>query len=203
MAVLRALLTGAVVLLLAACGRGQPEPIANYQFNAPVAAVTARIAALATTGSALSRIEARRPPLRADSSSTDDKGLVTITVPGGANQRGVVLTFTVTQLYSDTKSMVALTIDAPDAAEIDLGPGRFASPTSLTKDFGSALGALADTVNNTHHHTNALKQFARLFDLAAVLNDPALHTRVTRRSKQEGTVDFLFSDKLRGRGFSD
>lgn len=199
---LRTLLAGAAVLLLTACGRGQPAA-ANYQFNAPVAAVTARIAALAAVGSALSRIEVRRPPLRADSSSAGAAGLVKITVPGGANQRGVVLTFTVTRLYDDTKSMVALTVEAPDAAEIDLGPERFASPTSLTKDFSSALGALADTVNGTYPTSDAARKFARLFDLAAVLDDPALRTRVTRRSKQEGTVDFLFSDRPRGRGFSD
>lgn len=199
---LRALLTGIAVLLLAACGRGQPEPIANYQFNAPVAAVTARLAALATVGSALSRIEARRPPLRADSSSAGDKGVVVITVPGGSGQRDVVLTFTVARFYDD-KSTVALTIDAPDAAEIDLGPELFASPTSLSKDFGSALGSLAHTVNGTYRNNEPMRQFARLFDLAAVLDDPALRTRVTRRGKQEGTVDFLFSDHPRRRGFGD
>ena len=199
----RALLTMAAILLLAACGRKQPVPLANYQFNAPVSAVTAQLTALAATGSALSRIEARRPPLRADSRSAGDKGLVTITVPGGTGQRDVVLTFTVSQLYDDTKSMVAMTIDAPDANEIDLGPERFASPKSLGKEFGDALGALASKVNGTYHRGDVSRQFARLFDLAAVLDDPALRARVMRRGKQEGTVDFLFSDQPRGHRFND
>ena len=131
---LRALLTGAAVLLLTACARGQPAA-ANYQFNAPVAAVTARIAALAAVGSALSRIEVRRPPLRADSSSAGAAGLVKITVPGGANQRGVVLTFTVTRLYDDTKSMVALTVVAfaLDAAAL------VSLQATLEKRFGKKL----------------------------------------------------------------
>ena len=200
---LRALLTLAAVLLLAACGQSQSEPLANYQFNASVGAVTARLATQAATGSALSRIDVRRPPLRANSSSAGDKGLVTIAVPGGAGQRDVVLTFTVTQLYDDTKSMVTLTMDAPDATEIDLGPGRFASPKSLGKEFGSALGSLAAVVNGTYHNGDVSRQFARLFDLAAVLDDPALRARVLSRGKQEGTVDFLFSDERRNHQFND
>ena len=199
----RILASIAVTLLIAACGREQPVPLANYQFNAPVSAVTAQLAALAATGSTLSRIEARRPPLRADSRITGDKGLVTITVPGGTDQRNVVLTFSITQLYDSHKSMVALTIDAPDANEIDLGPERFASPKTLGKEFGDALGGLAAKVNGTYHRGDPSRQFARLFDLAAVLDDPALRTRVIRRGKQEGSVDFLFSDQPRGHRFND
>ena len=176
----------AAALLLGACGRSQREPLASYQFNAPVGAVTARLAALAAVGSSLSRIDARRPPLRAASSSAGDNGLVTIAIPGGSGQRDV-----------------ALTVDAPDAAEIDLGPGRFASPNTLSKDFGSALGTLAGRVNNRTHSGDTSRQFARLFDLAAVLDDPALRTRVAHRGRQEGTVDFLFSDQPRGNRFSD
>ena len=193
----------AAALLLGACGRSQREPLASYQFNAPVGAVTARLAALAAVGSSLSRIDARRPPLRAASSSAGDNGLVTIAIPGGSGQRDVALTFTVTPLYDETKAMVALTVDAPDAAEIDLGPGRFASPNTLSKDFGSALGTLAGRVNNRTHSGDTSRQFARLFDLAAVLDDPALRTRVAHRGRQEGTVDFLFSDQPRGNRFSD
>ena len=193
----------AATLLIAACGREQPVPLSNYQFNAPVTAVTARLAALAATGSTLSRIEAHRPPLRADSRSAGDQGLVTITVPGGTGQRDVVLTFTVTQLYDGSKSMVAMTIDAPDANEIDLGPERFASPKSLGKEFGDALGALASKINGTYYRGDVSRQFARLFDLAAVLDDPALRARVLSRGKQEGTVDFLFSDEPRTHQFDD
>ena len=199
----RILASIAMTLLIAACGREQPVPLVNYQFNAPVAVVTARLAALAAAGSALSRIEARRPPLRADSNSAGDRGLVTITVPGGTGQRDVVLTFTVTQLYDGSKSMVAMTFAAPDANEIDLGPERFASPKTLGKQFGIALGSLADTVNGTYHKADSSRQFARLFDLAAVLDDPALHARVLSRGKQEGTVDFLFSDEPRTHQFEN
>ena len=191
----RILASIAATLLIAACGREQPVPLANYQFNAPVSAVTAQLAALAATGSTLSRIEARRPPLRADSRSAGGKGLVTITVPGGTGQRDVVLTFTVTQLYDGSKSMVAMTIDAPDANEIDLGPERFASPKSLGKEFGDALGALASKVNGTYYRGDVSRQFARLFDLAAVLDDPGLRAHVLSRGKQEDTVDFLFEYK--------
>ncbi len=163
----------------------------------------ARLAALATVGSTLSRIDARRPPLRANSSSAGDKGLVTITIPGGAGQGDVVLNFTVTRLYDETKAMVALTMDAPDTAEFDLSPERFASPKSLANEFGNALGTLAAKVNNRTHGGDVSRQFARLFDLAAVLDDPALRTRMTHRGLQEGTVDFLFSDQPLGSRFGD
>ena len=132
-----------------------------------------------------------------------DKGLVTITIPGGVGQRNVVLSFAVTRLYDDKNAMVALTIDAPDLAEIDLGPGRFASPKSLGKEFSEALGTLAGTVNNKYRGDDPSREFARLFDLAAVLDDPALRTRVINRSLQQGTVDFLFSNPPQDHGFSD
>ena len=177
--------------------------MSNYQFNAPVAVVTARLAALATVGSGLSRIDARRPPLNASSKIVGDKGLVTITIPGGIGQRNVVLSFAVTRLYDDPKAMVALTLEAPDLAEIDLGPGRFASRKSLGKELSNSLGTLADRVNNRGRGGDPSRQFARLFDLAAVLNDPALRTRVTNRGKQPGTVDFLFSNPPQDHSFSD
>ena len=191
---LRVLLIFAAALTLTACGRNKPADLANYQFNAPVAQVSAKLVSLADAHSRLSRINAHRPPLAVESAIADGKGRVTIAVPGGTGKRPVKLTFAITPYLDGKYTMVALTMEAPDVEEIDLGPRRFAGTKSLGKEFGDALGALANEVNRTYHRDDPSRQFARLFDLAAALDDPALRSRVRSRGKQEGSVDFLFFD---------
>ena len=191
---LRVLIAACAALALAACGRSQPEALANYQFNLPVAQVAAKLVTLADAHSTLSRIDARRPPLGVESRIENGKGLVTFAVAGGTGKRPVRLTFVITPYLEGKSAMVALTMDAPDIEEIDLGPKRFAGAMSLGKAFGEALGALATRVNGPRHPDDPARRFGRLFDLAAAMNDPALHERVVSRGQQAGSFDFLFFD---------
>ena len=191
---LRALLICAAALTLSACARDKPADLASYQFNASVAQVAATLISLGDAHSRLSRINARRPPLAVTSTIADGQGRVTIAVPGGTGKQPVKLTFAITPYLDGKYTMVALTMEAPDLEEIDLGLGRFAGTKTLGKDFGEALGTLADEVNRTYHRGDASDQFGRLFDLAAATDDPALRKRVLSRGKQEGNVDFLFFD---------
>lgn len=181
-------------LVLAACGHSEPEPLANYQFNIPVTQVAAKLVELTDAHSSLSRIAMRRPPLDVRSTLSNGTGLVTIAVPGGGGKRAVTLTFTLTPYLDGKYTMAALSMDAPDAEEIDLGANRYAGAKSLGKAFGEALGTLANKVNAPYYQNDPARRFGRLFDLAAALDDPALRARVISRGKQEGSVDFLFFD---------
>ena len=192
---LRLLLIFAAGLALAACGRNKPADLANYQFNAPVAQVAAKLVSLGDAHSRLSRIGAHRLPLAVESTIKDGEGWVTIAVPGGTGKQPVKLTFAITPYLDGKYTMVALTMEARDLEEIDLGPGRFAGTKTLGTGFGEALGSLASEVNRTYHRGDASDEFGRLFDLAAATDDPALRARVLSRGKQEGSVDFLFFDQ--------
>ena len=188
---------------LASCGAGNPGQVASYEFSGPTDRVAAELTALASAHSALSRLDLRRPALRAESDIRESAGRVTITVPGGAGQRDVVLIFKL-EPFSDGKlTMVSLTMNGPDLGELDLGEGRFAGRKSLGREFGEGLGALADKVNHRGTGGDPRQRFERLFDLAAVLDDPALLARVKARGQQEGTVDFLFADPPVQRDFDD
>jgi len=190
---MRKLAAAVTLLLLAACGLGQSRSLASYELDGPAERIAAEIAALASSHSALSRIDLRRPALRAQSEIRDGRGRVTIAVPGGAGQRDVVLTFKL-EPYGDGKlTMVKLDMDAPDLRELDLGTDRFAGRKSLGREFGEALGALADKINHREYRNDPRQEFERLFDVAAVLDDPALLARVKARGQQEGAVDFLFA----------
>lgn len=200
---LRAQLIFAAALTVAACGRDKPADLANYQFNAPAAQVAAKLVALSDAHSRLSRIDAHRPPLAVESTITDGKEQVTIAVPGGTGKQPVKLTFAITPYLDGKYAMVALTMEAPDLEEIDLGPGRFAGTKTLGTGFGEALGSLASEVNRTYHRGDASDRFGRLFDLAAATDDPALRARVLSRGKQEDSVDFLFFDQSPSERFGD
>lgn len=189
-----------VAAVLGSCARSEPAALANYQFNAPVAEVVSQLLALAKAGSRLSRIAVRRPPLQASVKADGEAQLVTIAVPGGTRLHPVVLTFRVTP-YIDKYAMVALTVDAPDLGEIDLGPERFAASKSLGKSFGDALGMMTHPADHSYPGADPQRRFGRLFDLAAVLDDPALRKKVERRAKQPGSVDFLFFDVPPGERF--
>lgn len=188
---------------LASCGRGDSGKLASYEFGGPTDRVAAELTALASAHSSLSRLELRRPALRAESEFRDNSGRVTITVPGGAGQRDVVLTFKLEPFSEGKLTMVSLTMEGPDLGELDLGQGRFAGRKSLGREFGDALGVLADKVNHRGTQGDPRKRFERLFDLAAVLDDPALLARVKARGQQEGAVDFLFADPPVQREFDD
>ena len=190
---MRKLAAAALLLLLSACVLGQSPSLASYEFGGSADRVAAEIAALATSHSSLSRIDLRRPVLRVQSEVRGGKGKVTIVVPGGSGQRDAVLTFKVEPCGDGKLTMVTLTIDAPDLGELDLGTDRFAGRKSLGREFGEALGDLADQVNRPEHQGDPRKKFERLFDLAAVLDDPVLLARVKARGQQEGAVDFLFA----------
>ncbi len=189
---MRNLVVPLLLLLLAACGWGQSHSLASYEMSGSVDQVAAEIAALASSHSSLSRIDARRPALRAQSEIRDGRGKVTVAVPGGVGQRDVVLNFKLSPEGEGKRTMAVLTMDAPDLGELDLGTDRFAGRKSLGREFGEALGALADKVNCPGYPNQPRQKFERLFDLAAVLDDPALLARVKARGQQEGVVDFLF-----------
>ena len=190
---MRKIVVALPLMVLAACGLGQSRGLASYEFGGSADRIAAEIAALASSHSALSRIDMHRPALRAQSEVRDGRGKVTIAVPGGAGQRDVVLTFMLEPSGDGKLAMVKLDMDAPDLRELDLGTDRFAGRKSLGREFGEALGALADKVNHREYQKDPRDEFERLFDLAAVLDDPALLARVKARGKQEGVVDFLFA----------
>ena len=190
---MRNLAATVLLIQLAACGWGQSRSLASYEMNGSVDRVAAKIAAMASAHSSLSRIDARRPPLRVQSAIRDGRGEVTIAVSGGAGQRDALLNFKLTPESEGKRTTAVLTMDAPDLGELDLGTDRFAGRKSLGREFGEALGALADKVNHPGNPDQQPQKFERLFDLAAVLDDPALLARVKARGKQEGVVDFLFA----------
>jgi hypothetical protein len=189
----RRLVAALLLVLISACG-GSSRDLASYEFEAPMNEIAPTLTALAAAHSSLGRIDAHRQALRAQSEIREEAGQVTIAVPGGDGSRDMVLTFRLKPYLEGKHTMVTLTMDAPDLGEIDLGKGRFAGSKSLSREFGVALGDLADQINHRPHETNPQKAFARLFDLAAVLNDPALLARAKGRGKQEGAVDYLFAN---------
>ena len=190
---MRNLVAPLLLMVLAACGSGQSRGLASYEMSGSVDQVAAEIAALASSHSSLSRIDARRPGLRVQSEIRDGRGEVKIAVPGGVGQRDVALNFKLSPESEDKRTMVVLTMDAPDLGELDLGIDRFAGRKSLGREFGEALGNLADKVNHPGNSNQPRQGFERLLDLAAVLDDPALLARVKARGQQEGAVDFLFA----------
>ena len=202
-AVLRLLAALLGAFMLSACAADEPEPIANYQFNAPVSQVAARLVTLAEAHSSLSRIGIKRPALRVQSSQADGQGTVTIAVPGGARLHPVTLTFALTPYLDGKSTMVALSVSASDMGEIDLGPQRFAGAKALSKDFAEALGMLASKINGPAYADDPARRFGRLFDLATVLDNPELRGKVERLGKQQGVVDFLFFDVPPDERFED
>ena len=136
------------LMLLAACGWGQSRSLASYEMSGSVDQVAAEIAALATSHSSLSRIDARRPALLVQSEIRDGRGEVKIAVPGGVGQHDVALNFKLSPESEDKRTMVVLTMDAPDLGELDLGINRFAGRKRIGREFGEALGNLADKVNH-------------------------------------------------------
>lgn len=198
----RRLVATLLLLLTAACSGGSRD-LASYEFEAPMNEIAPALTAMATAHSSLGRIDAQRPALRVQSEVREEGGRVTIAVPGGNGSRDLVLTFRLKPYLDGKHTMVALTMDAPDLGEIDLGKDRFAGRKSLGHEFGEALGDLADRVNRSPHEADLPKNFARLFDLAAVLNDPALLARAKGRGQQEGAVDFLFAHPPEVRAFDD
>ncbi|MFM5950213.1 MAG: hypothetical protein ACKOPM_13470 [Novosphingobium sp.] len=192
----------ALALLCAACGQSSQAPV-TYEFREPASQAAADLAKIASSHSSLSRIDLQRPALAVQSQVHGDEGTVTIAIPGTAPNRDVTLRFELKPYLGGKETFVSFELDGPDLGELDLGPNRFAGRKSLSDEFEEALSLLSSRAGGNAGGQDPKREFERLFDLAAVLNDPAMLERVKSRSKQEGAVDFLFSNPPEVQQFDD